>query len=157
MASISAGRGTSFQSIVAKVDGIPYSGFTEISWGDSVEEALGYGMGVAGRPTRRSHGRYTPDECTVKGFRPDMVKFLQQLTAKSGPSRSYSAAEFVFIVSFAFTDAEPVSTVVLDRCRVLSVSESHTDGSDLSEMELKFRPMTIERDSMGGWDHLPQL
>jgi len=157
MASITIGRSTSWHNIVAKIDGVPFSGFTEITFGDTLEESLGWGMGLSGKPARRSHGKYTPDEATVKGFRPDLITFLQQLSAKSGPSNSYSATEFVFIVSFAFTEAEPVSTTVLDRCRVLGVTESHSESADLSMLEIKFRPMTVERDGMAGFDRLPQL
>lgn len=159
MSLIVNGRSTSWNNLKCAVDGNGAfaAGFTEITFGDSIEETIGYGMSLSGKPGRRSHGRYSVDEGTLKGFRPDCMALLQQLSAKSGASRSYSAAEFVLTVQFAFTDAEPVSTVVLDRCRILAVNESHTEGAELSVMELKFRPMSIQRDGMAGFDRLPQL
>lgn len=157
MALITVGRGTSWQNITARVDGVSFSDFTEISWGGSLEETLGWGMGLSGRPSRRSHGKWTPDDCALKAFRSEGLRFLQLLSAKSGASNSYSAVEFTLIVNFALMDSEPTSTVVLDRCRVLTVAESHAEGSDNSVMDIGFRPMSVELDKMAGYDRLPQL
>jgi hypothetical protein len=152
MALVINGRACSWSSISLKAEGIPLLGITELTYGDSVEEAIGYGLSAV--PSRRSYGRYQTSEGSIKGFASDIDELVKLWAARSTPPGNWSGSELTLCINFAFTDSEPLRTHTLNRVRLLGIEESFTEGPDLLMGSLKIRPMTIERDSIVGFDRI---
>jgi len=129
------GNAYSWGSIKAKVDGVDYVGFFEISYGDKLEVAKLYGMGSAHAPRGRSRGKYTTDEVKLKGSKSSVQILKQALAARSKSGKSFGNTEFTLTVSYVEGDETPI-TDVLERCRVVGHSRSHTESPDPLSDEL---------------------
>lgn len=138
------GNQLSWGSIVLKVDGDRYYGFTEISFGDKLERQYAWGMGKHQAPRGRSRGKYTPEPVKVKGPKSSVDAFLKALADRSPSGDSFGNVECEIVAQFAEAN-EPVLTVEANRCTVTSVVSSHSEGAEVLVDEIELMPMTIRR------------
>jgi len=148
---------TSWANITVKIGGQSITGLTGISYGDGIEESLETGMGTAHRPTRRSVGKYMPEEGTLTGFAADIQEIMQQAALLSVPPGNWAGSTFTIVVQYQRVTSGELRTHTLKECRILGVSESYSEGAELLKAELKFRPMEIDRDGMVGYSRLPSI
>lgn len=131
------GNAYSWASIKAKVDGVDYTGFFEISYGDKVERVKLYGMGSAHKPRGRSKGKYTTEEGKLKGSKSSVQLLKTALAAKSKSGKSFGNSEFTLTVQYVEGDETPI-TDVLSRCVITSHPRNHTESADPLSDEITF-------------------
>lgn len=134
----------SFGSISAKVDGEPFTGFTAIDYGDKVVTSKGYGLGVAQGPRGRTRGRYETDEVKLTGYRDSAQALINSLSLRSLNALSYGTVQFQLVVQYIELANLPI-TAVLDRCRIVGVTESNAEGPDALMTDLTIDCMAIFR------------
>jgi hypothetical protein len=117
------GNQVSYGSIICKVNGDRFYGFTAISYGDKRERTKAYGMGRHHAPRGRSAGKYSTDPRDGK---------------------SYGNVEFTIEVQFIEPGEDPMS-VTLERCVIVSDSASHEESADPLKEELEIDCMLIRR------------
>lgn len=129
--------------------GTPYEsrGYTDLSWGESLDVEKGGVMGTNRAPVKRSLGEYTADDATISGYQADIEALLMFLASQSGGS--YGDPEFTTTAVFA-NPLELVHTVTLHRCRVIGVSAAYSAGNALLKQDLTLSVMSVSR----GGNHL---
>lgn len=132
--------------------GIPYEsrGYTEISIGESLDVEKGTVLGADRAPVKRSMGEYTCDDATLSGYQADVEAFLMFLASQGGGS--YGGPEFTTTVVFA-NPLELVTTLTLNRCRVIGVSAAYSAGNALLKQDLTLSVMSISRGPQGATLH----
>lgn len=128
----------SWGSIVLKVGIERFTGFTEISYEDKLETAMGYGMGKAQAPRGQTRGKYTPGPVKLKGPKASMVALRNQLAAL-GDGRSFGQPTFGIVVQYIESNS-PI-TDELKLCRYVGTTASSSEGPDqiTEEVELTTR------------------
>ncbi len=129
-----------------KIDLGPYGevseGITSISWELTVETEKEYGAGREAFDATEGVHNVEDASLTMKEWA------YRNLIEKMGNGYMTKAARFDTSVSFAHT-GEPVSTDVLQRCRIIGVSRDHSQGPDGIEVELTLQVMKVVE---GGFD-----
>jgi hypothetical protein len=141
------GNDYSWGSIVLKINGEVFSGFTEISYSDKRTRTKGYGAGKHQAPTRRARGKYEVDNCKIKGYMRD-VRLLRQELAKYSPSgKSYGDTPIQIDVEYIEADDTPIHDEIED-CVWASNSQTASEGPDLLMVEFELDPMRVRRDGL---------
>lgn len=138
------GNSHSWGSIVAKVGGNPYYGFTDISYGDARVRAKGYSLGRHHAPVRRSRGRYEPDNAKVGGWIGAVQILREELQARAGGGLSYADVEFQFVVDFFEANEIPI-TIVLEGCLWAKNASSFSESTEGMKEEFEIDVMWISR------------
>jgi hypothetical protein len=149
------GNQYSWGSIVLRVDGEPFTGFTSISFGDKRERAYAYGMGRAQAPRGRTRGKYTPEPVKLTGFAGSVQILRQALAALSSTGRSYGNVESEITVQYVENEGgsnEVPIIVQLHRCTVTSDLSSEEESPDPSKCELEMQAMYVERNGYTLYD-----
>lgn len=141
------GNQVSWGSIVLKVGGERFFGFTSIDYGDKLEVAFAWGMGKHQAPRGRSRGKYIPDPVKLKGPKTSVQELRQQLADLSIDGVSYGTTEFHITVQFSEADEPPI-TVEIERCRFVGNHEAHEDGSEVLQDEIEISCMKIRRNDL---------
>jgi hypothetical protein len=144
------GQAQNWASITVVAADIPLNGFTSITYGDNVEESMGYGLGPGYAPQRRSTGKYTVEPTKLKGYRSDCQQLRQILAARAG-GLGYANAEFVINISTIVlgpSGGEIPLDVVLFRCRLLGETTDMSEGTEILQDELTIQPMYIARNGL---------
>lgn len=151
------GTSQSWGHITIVIPELPYrfTGFTEISYDDTIDEAKEGGLG-ASRATRRSVGIYTANDPKLTGSVSDVNDFLQEL-AKRGVTdptgkKSVNGVVFNVQIGFSLTENDPPHLHELNQCRVKSIGDSYTYGPDLLKQDLTLSCMEIVRDDIVLYD-----
>lgn len=145
------GNQYSWASIVCKAYEEVWTGFTGITYGDKRERVLAYGMGRHHAPRGRSHGKYTPENVKLTGWKKSVHAFLEGLAARSSDGKSYGDSEFQIMVQFVEFDEGDIS-VVIERCVVVGVTASHEESPDNLKEEIEIQPMWVTRNGLKLWD-----
>lgn len=143
----------SWGSIRAKIDGVPYHKFTEITFGDKRERAKLWGMGRHQAPVGRTGGKYTPDAVKLKGPKETMQAFRADLARRAPDRVSYGNVEFELVVQFV----ESASTqtpihIEIQGCVVVSDASSNAEGADASQDDMEIDCMRIVRNGLTLFD-----
>lgn len=138
------GNQVSYGSIIVKVNGDRFYGFTAISYGDKRERVKAYGMGRHHAPRGRSAGKYSTDPVKLTGWKASVAKLRDELAALSRDGKSYGNVEFTIEVSFIEPGEDPMS-VTLERCVIVSDTASHEESADPLKEELEIDCMLIRR------------
>jgi hypothetical protein len=141
------GAQISWGSLVVKVNGDRFYGFTSIDYGDKLEVAYAYGMGRHQMPRGRSRGKYVPDPVKLKGPKASCEALRQALAAGSPTGTSYGVTEFEISVSYS-ESFEPPLSVDIGGCRYVGTKEAHAEGSEVLEDEIEISPMSIRRNGL---------
>jgi hypothetical protein len=134
-------------SMIVKVAGERFYGFTDIGYAQKRERTLVYGQGKHHAPRGKTRGKYTPEASKLGGPIDTMQAFRDALAALSESGESYGDAEFEVTVQFIEENSsQKPHTVVLERCHYVGDSASHTEGTDPSKEEVEILPEKIKKD-----------
>lgn len=134
----------SWGSIIVKIDGEKYYGFTAIKYADSRERAKQYGMGKHHAPRGRSRGKYATEPVGLTGPKSTIQALRDALAQQSTSGTSYGDIEFDVIVQYVETDDTPI-TDEIERCVFVKNSVSHEEGADPLSEEIELDCMLIRR------------
>ena len=149
------GNQLSWGSIVVKVEGERFTGFTAISYGDSRERVKAYGMGRAQAPRGRSRGKYATDPVTLSGWKSTMQE-LRSTLANLGDGESYGDTIFEIQVEYTEADDQPVS-VTLEDCVWTKNTTSEEEGPDPLKEDIELDCMRIRRNGLVLFDNTEGL
>jgi hypothetical protein len=141
----------SWGSIVLKLDGEPFTGFTAVSFADKRERVKAYGMARHQAPRGRSRGKYTVEPVKLTGWKDSIKIFRERLAALSVDGISYGDVEFEIVVTYSELD-EPPCLVQLERCVWAGNSSSDEEGPDPLKEEIEIDCMLIRRDGLTLFD-----
>jgi hypothetical protein len=145
------GNQHSWGSIVCKIDGDRYFGFTSINYADKRERVKAYGMGRHQAPRGRSRGKYSTDPVKITGWKGSIQSLRDALAAKSANGASYGDVEFEIVVQYIETGENPI-TVEIGRCVWVGNSSSEEEGADPLKEEIELDCMTIRRNGQTLFD-----
>jgi hypothetical protein len=138
------GNQYSFGSVVCKVGGERFTGFTAIDYGDKRVVAKGYGLGPAQGPRGRTRGRYETDEVKLSAHLDSGQALIDKLALLSKGGLSYGNVEFQIVVQYIELDNTPI-THTLDRCRIVGVTQANAEGSEITTTDFAIDCMAIYR------------
>ena len=141
----------SYGSIIFKIDGDVYTGFTKVNYADKRERALGYGGGKAQGPRGRTRGKYTPEPVTVTMFRDSASRVREALAVAAGTG-SYGDYEFEIEVTYEEAGDAGVQTDTIERCVWVGNSTSNEEGPDPLMTEIEFSCMFIRYNGLTLFD-----
>lgn len=145
----------SWGSIVVKIDGDRYSGFTSVSYGDKRERVKAYGMGRHHAPRARSRGKYSTDPVKLGGPKSSIQALRAALAAQASDGVSYGDVEFQLSVQYveAGVDGgdEPMQ-VDIENCVITANSSSDEEGTDPLKDEVECDCMLIRRNGLTLFD-----
>jgi hypothetical protein len=142
----------SWGSIVAKIDGDRFHGFTSISYGDKRERVKGYGMGRHQAPRARSRGKYSTDPVKLAGPKSTIQALRDKLASGSS---SYGDTEFQIVVQYVETGVsggDSPMTVEIDRCVITADVSTNEESSDPLKDEIEIDCMLIRRNGLTLFD-----
>ncbi len=139
----------SWGSIVVKVDGERFHGFTSISYADKRERAKVYGLGKHQAARGRTRGKYTTEAVKLKGPLETTSALRKALAKQSPDGKSYGDYEFEIVVQYVedLSNQEP-HTDVLEECVYTGTNSAPEEGSDAVSEELECDTMKIKRNGM---------
>lgn len=126
-----------------KIDGERFSGVTSVSFGDSLEEGKGYGMGKAHRPRARSRGKYNVDDLAMKVYASTAQAIRDKLSNAAG-NDSYGMTIVPITLQYLAPDDTPM-TIEFEECRLIGDKDSAEEGPDVLMTELTWSTMAIRR------------
>jgi hypothetical protein len=145
------GNAHSWGSILLKIDGDVFSGFTSIEFGDKRTRTKGYGMGRHQAPSRRSRGKYEVDPVKLEGFKGSLILVRAALAAKGPDGITYGDTEFQIVVQYVEASDQPI-TVELDGCVYTATTSSDKEGADLLMETVELDCMKIYRNGLTLFD-----
>jgi len=144
------GNEFSWGSIIVKVDGEVYSGFTEISFGHKRTRSKTYGMGRHHSPRGRTRGKYETDNTKLKGPLDTWSLIRETLASMSESGSSYGDVPFQIVVQYVEGDRE--ITYELEDNVIVGETNSHSEGTDAQYEEVELDTMRIRKNGLTLWD-----
>jgi len=144
------GNDFSWGSIVFKVDGELFDGFTKISYSHKRTRTKGYSAGRHHAPTHRSSGKYEPDQVKVTGYKSEIATLRAALARRSASGTSYGNVEFEGVVQFE--ESNEFHQDDLSRLTWSEEGVDHEENTDLLTEEITFDTMGIKRDGLTLYD-----
>jgi hypothetical protein len=141
------GNQVSWGSIILKVGGERFHGFTSLAYGDKRERTYAWGMGKHQAPRARSRGKYTPDPVKLAGPKSSMQLLRQKLADLSEDGFSYGDVEFEITAQYSERD-EPPMTVEIERCVIVANSSQEEESADPLKEEIEISCMKIRRNGL---------
>lgn len=141
------GNQISWGSIIVKLDGERYTGFTSIAFADKRERVKAYGAARHHAPRGRSRGKYTVDPVKLVGWKASVQALREALAARSADGISYGDVEFEINVQYVESDETP-QNVVIERCVWASNSTSDEESPDPLKEEIELDAMLIRRNDL---------
>lgn len=138
------GAQVSWGSIKIKIDGETFTGFTSLSYGDSLEVAVAHGMGKHQAPRGRSRGKYVVEPVKLGGPPSSMDALRAKLASKSPDGQTYGFYEFQIVAQYV-EDGEPPMTTEIESCRYVKNVNSREEGSEVLKDEIEISAMMIRR------------
>jgi hypothetical protein len=139
-------------SLKFKVNGLRYTGFTSIGYGEKLESQLVYGMGRHQAPRGGTAGKYTPDMVKAKGPIASVLALKQQVAALSPTGRSYGAARFSGVLFFyepgGVGQAGESHLVEFAGLKWSESTMANEEGPDPSQQEFSLQCLAIREDGM---------
>jgi len=148
------GNAFSWGSIVLKLDGERFYGFTGITFADKRERVMGYGMGRHHAPRLRSRGKYSCDPVKLTGWKNSVQIFRLALASRSVNQLAYGDVEFQTLVQYveAQNSNETPMTVEIDRCVWTGNSSTDEESADPEKEEIEFSCFLIRRNGLTLYD-----
>lgn len=137
----------SWGSIVLKLDGDRYYGFTAISYADKRERVKAYGMGRHHAPRGRSRGKYTTEPVKLTGWKSSIQALRAALAARAADGVSYGDVEFEIAVQYVEEGEQPMN-VAIERCVIVGNSSSDEESADPLKEEIEIDCMLIRRNAL---------
>ena len=139
------GNIVSWGSVVCKIDGERFSGFTAVSYADKRERVKAYGMGKHHAPRGRSRGKYSTDPVKLKGPKSTFQAMRDKLAALSADGVSYGDVEFPITLQYVETDDGESMIVELEQAVWMSNNSGEEESPDPLQEECEFDIMRIRR------------
>lgn len=133
----------SWGSITVKINDERYTGFTSISYGDSIERSKAYGMGRSHAPRGRSRGKYIVEPVTLTGYK-QTIQTLREALADAAGGDSYGHVQFQVVVEYTEPDESPI-TVELEDCVWAKNTSSEEESPDPLMEDIELDCMLIRR------------
>lgn len=128
---------SSFVDIRLKVDGAELVGYTNVSFGDKIEDEMVYGSSRT--PIGRTRGKYSTEDGTLTMYHNTFVDMLARLGDGWGDKR-FEITEQIDLGGGQF------STTVVEGCRFKGANGGGEEGVGALTRELPFSFMRIKRD-----------
>ena len=141
------GSALSWGSIVLKLDGERFHGFTSISFADKRERVMGYGIGRHHAPTRRSRGKYSTEPVKLVGWKSSIQALRAGLAARASDGVSYGNVEFEINVQYVEAGETPMN-VVIERCVIVGNTSTDEENPDPLKEEMEISCMLIRRNGL---------
>lgn len=119
----------SWGSLVLKVNGERFYGFTAVNDGQKRERVLAYGMGRHHAPTAKSAGKYTPDPVKITGWKSSIQAVRKALAALASDGVSYGNVTFQMVLQAVEPGEEPITKEYID-CTIQAESTGHEENPD---------------------------
>lgn len=131
----------SFTSISLMANGVNYSGISEVNYSDTVSRTKIKGTGVL--PIGRTEGDYEA-EGSITFYKSEYDRF-----ARNNPN----IFDVTFDVSITYSNGTDVPvTDVLRACKIESLENSNSEGSDATTVSATLNLMWIERNGVKPFD-----
>jgi len=137
----------SWGSIIVKVDGDRFFGFTAIKYADARERTKAYGQSRSQAPRGRSRGKYTVEPVGLTGFKGSLQMLRAALAAKASDGVSYGDVLFQIVVQYVETDDTAI-TVELEDCLWAKNTAADEEGPDALTEEIEIDCMRIRRNGL---------
>jgi hypothetical protein len=141
------GNQFSWGSIILKIDGERFTGFTGISFADKRERVKAYGMGRHHAPRGRSRGKYTVEPVKLTGWKGSVQAAREGLAKRASDGISYGDVEFEIVVQYIEFDERDI-TIEINRCVWTSNSSSDEESPDPLKEEVELDCMYIRRNDL---------
>jgi hypothetical protein len=135
-----------WSSYLLKINGLSYTNLTEVSDGDKLERAYGYGMSRSHKPIGKTPGKYTPDPLKIKFYQHSRGLLMNDLVQTSPDNSLANVPDFP--VFLQYLERETTSSTLFVDCSVTSIVESITESNEGVMCEVEFMPLYIERDGI---------
>jgi hypothetical protein len=146
------GNIVSWGSVVVKINGERFHGFTGISFSDKRERVKQYGMGKHHAPRGRSRGKYTVEPVKLAGPKSTFKAMRTALAALSEDGLSYGDVEFQIVLQYIEADGDESQTIELVDAVWMSNTSNDEESPDPLKEECEFDIMKILRDGMTLFD-----
>lgn len=144
------GNEYSWGSIIVKIDGEVFYGFTEISFGHKRTRSKVYGMGRHHAPRGRTRGKYEVDPVKLKGPLRTWKALREKLASMSESGTSYGDVPFQIVVQYLEGDEEV--TYEFEDNVIAGETNSHSEGPDALEEEVELDTMGIRKNGLTLWE-----
>ncbi len=134
------GNQFSWASVILKINGERFYGFTSVAWDEKRERILAYGMGRHHAPRGKSAGKYTPGPLKLTGWKGSMQAAKDALAARASDGISYGNVEFEVVVQIVEPGETPI-TVQARRCTWAANTSSHEENPDPLKDDAEIQPM----------------
>jgi hypothetical protein len=141
------GNQHSWGSIVCKVGGERFHGFTAIKFADSRERVKAYGMGRHHAPRGRSRGKYAVEPVALTGWKSSLQALREALAAQAADKASYGNVVFQIVVQYVEPGEKPI-TVELEDCVWSKNTSADEEGPDPLKEEIEIDCMRIRRNGL---------
>lgn len=142
------GNIVSWGSVIVKINGERFHGFTSVSYNDKRERVKAYGMGKHQAPRGRSRGKYSTDPVKLAGPKSTFQAMRKALAALSSDGISYGDVEFQIVVQYVETDESESQTVELEDAVWMSNGSNEEESPDPLKEECEFDIMKIRRNGL---------
>jgi len=137
----------SWGSIVCKIGGERFFGFSAIKYADSRERVKAYGMGRHHAPRGRSRGKYSTEPVMLTGEKGSIQLLRKALADQASDGKSYGDVEFQIVVQYVESDDTPI-TVEIEDCVFTKNTTSDEEGPDPLKEEIEIDCMRIRRNGL---------
>lgn len=140
-------------SIVIKLDGERYHGFTSLSYGDKRERTRIAGMNKAHKSRGVTSGKYSTEAGKLKGPISSCQALRKALAAKAADGRSYGNVSFPIVAQWVEnnTNQDPHAAQLVD-CYIVAENLSHDEGTDATQEEITIDYDHVIRDGLTLFD-----
>lgn len=146
------GNQHSWGSIIIKVDGDVFYGFTAMSHGEKRERTKAYGMGRHHAPRGRSRGKYSTENGKITGWKSSVQALREALAAKSKDGKSYGDVVFQVVAQYVEDDDSPITEELVD-CVWVADSTSHDESPDPLKEDFEVDYMYAKRNGLSLFDN----
>lgn len=146
------GNQHSWGSIIIKVDGDVFTGFTSVSHGEKRERVKAYGMGRHHAPRGRSRGKYSTENGKITGWKGSVQALRAGLAAKSSNGKNYGDIVFQVVVQYVEDDDTPITEELMD-CVWAADATSHEESPDPLKEDFEFDYMYAKRNGLTLFDN----
>lgn len=138
-------------SIVIKVDGDEFHGFTAVSHNQKRERSKAYGTGKHRAPRGRTRGRYSA-EAKITAWKSSVEALRAKLASLSPDGSSYGDVVFQVVVQYIEADETPITEELVD-CVIASEDASHEENTDPLKEEIGLDVMYIKKNGRTLFDN----
>lgn len=138
-------------SIVIKVQGEEFYGFTAVSHSQKRERTKAYGTGKHRAPRGRTRGKYSA-EGKITGWKGSVEALREYLASLSADGQSYGDVEFQVVIQYIEADEKPITEELVD-CVIASEDASHEENTDPLKEEIGLDVMYIKKNGRTLFDN----